>query len=337
MAEQTALLQQLMQRSALSKQIKPSDEFTHHNSDSLKLIQAAIAKLPVLSKHNREFNQLVIMTGSVLSSTGDIDNLAEAKKLFQQARDLAQNPADKALACFNLFQICLRHQDYYNALSHLQVAIAIDVSRYALHDVDRYPIIRLLGAGGMGCVFLCHDQWRENKVVVKCFWEGCKGSRQEVFGEANNMRTIAGDYVPLPLDCGYVDAARQERPYFVTEYIEGTEDGESWLAKHGKLDVATGLAVGLQIAWGLQVAHEKGIYHLDLKPANLLFQPTDSGLLVKIIDFGLARVATSLRQEAVSRSGDKTTKFGQMIIGTLSYAPPEQFVHSELNIRPLKI
>ncbi len=79
------------------------------------------------------------------------------------------------------------------------------------------------------------------------------------------------------------------------------------------------------MAKGLQVAHEKGIYHLDLKPANLLFKQTDTGLMVKIIDFGLARVATSLRQEAMSRRTTAgMTQFGQAIMGTLLYAPPEQ-------------
>jgi serine/threonine protein kinase len=177
----------------------------------------------------------------------------------------------------------------------------------------------------MGCVFLCRDQWDEKQVVVKCFWEGRKGSRKEVFGEAMLMRKIAGAYVPEPLDCNYVDAHRQERPYFVSEYIEGALDGENWLAEHGAFDVSTGIAVGRIIAKGLEVAHENGIYHLDLKPANLLFKQTHTGLEVKIIDFGLARVATSLRQEAMSRrSASGMSEFGQTVMGTLLYAPPEQ-------------
>ncbi len=326
MAEQKALLQELMQRFALSKQIKPSDEFTHHSSDSRQLIQAAIAKLPVLSKHNREYNQLVIMAGSVLSSTGDID---EAESLFLQARNEAQNQADKALASFNLFQIRLRCQAYEKALADLQTAIKIDSKRYALHHVEKYPIQQILGAGGMGCVFLCHDQWGENQVVVKCFWKGRKGKRDDVFKEALLMRDIAGDYVPKPIDCDYTDPIQQERPYFVTEYIAQAKDGEAWLAEHGKLDLRTGLAVGLEIAKGLQVAHQKGIYHLDLKPANVLLKQTQTALMVKIIDFGLARVATSLKQEAMSRSHTHQTQFGQTIIGSLYYAPPEQLGHSE--------
>jgi tetratricopeptide (TPR) repeat protein len=314
-----------MQRFELSPQIKPSDEFTHHSSSSLKLIQAAVAKLKQLSSHNTAYNQLVIMAGSLLSSTGDI---AEAEKLFIKARDMALNPAEKALACFNLFHVRLRTKDYDNALADLQTAIAIDTPRYALHDIDRYPIIRLLGAGGMGCVFLCHDQdaAEVTPVVVKCFWEGRKGPRKQVFREALIMRDVAGAYIPKPLNWGYVDSARQERPFFVTESIAGAVDGETWLEKYGKLDVPTGLAVARQIAEGLQVAHEKGIFHLDLKPANLLFKQTPNGLMVKIIDFGLAQVGTSLKQEALSRrSTTGMTQFGKAIVaGTYDYAPPEQ-------------
>ncbi|HIE02030.1 MAG TPA: hypothetical protein EYP59_17390, partial [Thiotrichaceae bacterium] len=275
-----------------------------------------------VSTHHPDYNQLVMMAGSVLSSTGD---MAEAESLFLQARNEAQNQADKALASFNLFQIRLRCQTYDKALADLQTAIDIDSQRYALHHVDKYPIQQILGAGGMGCVFLCHDQWGENKVVVKCFWEGRKGRRETVFKEAMLMRNLAGDYVPKPIDCDYTDTIRQERPYFVTEYIAQALDGEAWLAQHGKLELRTGLVVGLHIAKGLQVAHKKGIYHLDLKPANLLLKQTQTGLIVKIIDFGLARVATSLKQQAVmtaSRS-DKSV-FAQHIFGTLDYAPPEQ-------------
>jgi len=320
---------QFMQRFELSKQIKPRDEFTYHSSASLELVQKALAQLKRLPKEDAHYNQLVLMAGTIVSSTG---NIAEAEKLFLQARDAAQMPSEKALASFNLFQVRLRNKEYPKALADLQSAIESD-PHYALHDIGKYPIVRLLGAGGMGCVFLCDDQWGEHKVVVKCFWEGRKGSRQEVFGEAMIMREIAGAYVPKPLDCGYVDAARQEKPFFVTEYIEGALDGEDWLAEHGKLDVQTGIAVGLEVAKGLQVAHDKGIFHLDLKPANLLFKQTESGLMVKIIDFGLAQVGTSLQQEAVSRgSSSGMTLFGQAIIaGTLDYAPPEQLGYGEPN------
>ncbi len=185
---------------------------------------------------------------------------------------------------------------------------------------------RILGAGGMGCVFLCGYRLKKNKrVAVKCFWENRKGSRDEIFHEPLLMAEIAGEWVPEPLDYGYFDNAQQARAFFVTEYIDDAIDGEAWLEKNGHLNVKTALPVALQIAQGLQIAHQAGIFHLDLKPANLLLIQTKKEIAVKIIDFGLSQVANSLRDEV---AGQKTrtglTTFGQAIFGTLDYAPPEQ-------------
>jgi formylglycine-generating enzyme required for sulfatase activity len=250
---------------------------------------------------------------------------------FQQVIENSQNQAERALAHFNLFQVQLRNKTYSKALINLQAAIKIDSQQYSLHDTHKYPMKRILGAGGMGCVFLCGHRLKKNaRLAVKCFWETRPGSRDEIFHEPLLMAEIAGNWVPEPLDYGYFDNAHQERAFFVTEYIEGAIDGEAWLEKEGSLPVKTALPVALQIAQGLQIAHQEGIYHLDLKPANLLLKRTQTGIAVKIIDFGLSQVANSLRDEIAgqkSRSG--LTTFGQAIFGTLDYAPPEQqgYIH----------
>jgi len=316
------LLRQVMTSRDLSKQIKPRDEFTLHDSKSLDLIREAFAKLKQLPANNPQYSQLIIMGASVLSSTGA---LAEAEKSLVEARDIAQNDADRALATFNLFQVRLRRGDLEQALTDLQTAIQIDPHRYALHDVEKYPIERILGAGGMGVVFLCRYKLRKQWRVVKCFWESRKGPAEVGFEEAFNMSDIAG-YVPTSLDYGYVDPVKQDRAFFVMEYIEGAIDGETWLEQHGKLNFADGLQVGLQIAKGLQAAHTTGILHLDLKPANILLKQTSTGIEVKIIDFGLAQVATSLRQEAVKQQHTRShlSVLGQAVFGTLDYACPEQ-------------
>jgi len=218
---------------------------------------------------------------------------------------------------------------YAQALAAFQEAIELDRA-YALHDMSKdkgyYPIKKMLGAGGMGCAFLCQNhnfkikghQW----VVVKCFWENISDSLEQLFTEPKTMHDIAGDYVPKILGYGYADNVHQTKPYFVSEYIEGAIDGEAWLEKMGCLDLTTGLQVAVQIAKALQRAHEKGICHLDLKPANLLLRKMDEKVSVKVIDFGLARVTTALSERAESRTG--ATVFGQAILGTLDYAPPEQ-------------
>jgi formylglycine-generating enzyme required for sulfatase activity len=150
------------------------------------------------------------------------------------------------------------------------------------------------------------------------------------------MAKIAGEYIPQPLSCGFVDPMRQQRGYFVAEYIKDAIDGEAWLTQHGAMPLTTALAVGLQIAKGLQLAHQNGIYHLDLKPANLLLQaqspessePSEPSEppKVKIIDFGLAKIAPSVGDDILAqRSRSGLSRMAQStIFGTLDYAPPEQ-------------
>ncbi|MDM8568511.1 leucine-rich repeat domain-containing protein, partial [Thiotrichales bacterium HSG1] len=318
-----AIVRQLMARSDLSSQVKPRDESIQYSSASLELIKKARRLMQHLSPSVPQYSQAAIGLGSVVSSLGD---LQQAEALFNKAYQQARNDEERALSAFNLFQVFIRQQIYDKALSSLQEAIELNPQRYALFNEHTYEIQKILGAGGMGCVFLARNRFKRELVVIKCFWETMRGSADVLFKEAKLMAKIAGDFVPQPFDCGFVDLARQERGYFISEYIEGAIDGESWLAKFGKLDVATGIAVGLQIAKGLQLAHAKGIFHLDLKPANILLLRQSDKVMVKIIDFGLARVAVSLGTEMAAkrgRSGLSLLAQGA-VFGTLDYAPPEQ-------------
>jgi len=318
---------QLMEKLQLSSQVKASDEFTRHDTKTQHLIQQSVLNLKHLSSKTAEYTQLTLMVGSAISSTGDLE---QSESLFSQVIENTPRDEEKALAYFNRFQVRLRRKAYDTALVDLQAAIDLNPQNYALHDVKTYPMLELLGVGGMGCVFLCQNnkaltaQYHQ-KVVVKCFWETLKGAPEKVFKEAVAMREIAGDYVPIPLDVGYANVYEQKRAYFVTEYLEGTIDGEGWLEKYGTMDLKTGWQVALSLAQGLQVAHDKGIFHLDLKPANVLLTDSPAAVPLKIIDFGLAKIAPTLQQEALTRQNQSgLTQFGQAVMGTLHYAPPEQ-------------
>jgi tetratricopeptide (TPR) repeat protein len=176
-------LTELMARQNLSSQVNPRDEFTQHNGNSLEIIREAASQLKQLPTQHPEYSHVSIMVGSALSSTGDLET---AERFFRKAIEKAHNQAEKGLAHFNLFQVYLRRKAYKQALADLQAAIKIDPQRYALHDIRKgyYPIERFLGAGGMGCVLLCQNQnrlIRQDRVVVKCFWENLKGTLNEVF------------------------------------------------------------------------------------------------------------------------------------------------------------
>ncbi|MCP4701362.1 MAG: hypothetical protein GY862_31580, partial [Gammaproteobacteria bacterium] len=194
----------VMAQSKLSAKIKAKDEFTHHSKQSRELIKKARRKLKYLPGHP-EYLQVMLMGGTVLSSAG---KLKEAKDLLLKALDVSRTEEDRGLIRFNLFQINIRCRDYREALENLQEAIKVNPGRYALHDVKKYPIERLLGAGGMGVVFLCFYPLKKKKAVVKCLWE----KREDADKEAAIMQEVAGKYVPEIIDYDY---SGSERAYFV--------------------------------------------------------------------------------------------------------------------------
>jgi len=321
-----ARMLQIMKQLQLSLQLKASDEFTGHNTKTRTIIEKSVFNLKHLPTDLPEYNLLAFMLGSATSSTGD---LKQAERLFSQIIENSQIDEEKALAYFNRFQVRLRDKAYDNALVDLQAAIANNPEQYALHDVKTYPMVQLLGAGGMGCVFLCDNNnpvIDKKQVVVKCFWEKLKGSPEEVFKKAVAIRQIVGNYMPEPLQAGYTN----ERTFFVMEYLEGAINGETWLEKYGPMDLKTGWQIALQIVQALQLAHDKDIYHLDLKPANLLLKDSPSAVPLKISDFSLSTLAPSLQQEALTRQNQAgLTQFGQAVMETLHYVPPEQQAYTE--------
>ncbi|RKZ90930.1 MAG: hypothetical protein DRR19_08665 [Candidatus Parabeggiatoa sp. nov. 1] len=322
-------IQKLAAHLEVSPQIKPRDEFTQCRDATEVKLRQAIAQFKNLPNY-LAYPEVTLQVGSLSSVLGD---LKTAESFFFEIYQNTQNDNLKAHACMNLFHIYLRNwpKFYDKALKYLQKAIRINRAKYVLHNVDLYPIQRILGVGGMGCVFLCHNSIEEQRlgkacwVVVKCLWESQRGEPEQIFAEPLAMAKIAGEFVPKPLLYGYVDIAKQERAYFVTEFIEGAVDGEAWLATNGNMDLRTGVQVGIQVAQCLQKAHQHSILHLDLKPANLLLKTSDSGLTVKIIDFGLARIAMSLRQHAaLAQKHSAHSQLAQQVFGTFDYAPPEQ-------------
>jgi thioredoxin len=310
--------QQLMTHFNLCEQIKVVDEFVQHNNDSLKQIQTVVCQLKQLAPNHPQYTQLMTMGGSLLFSNS---TLPEAENCFVQAQKMTSNEATQALLAFNLFQIRLQLGQAKQALADLQQAIAIDPNRYALHNIHRYPILWILGAGGMGCVFLCQDKLHKKLVVVKSFWEPHHEAIKDIFQEVFAMSDIVGDFVPMPLDYGYVDPIKQERAFFVIEHIDGAMDGERWLNQKGKLNVKEGLQVGLKIAKGLQKAHTAGILHLDLKPANILLKREKNTIHVKMIDFGLSQMSQPTQQP---KDSSLNLQEQPPAFGTAEYAAPER-------------
>src|SRR6516165_1894030 len=156
-----------------------------------------------------------------------------------------------------------------------------------------YEILALIGAGGMGEVYKARDTRLDRTVAIKV--------SQEKFSARFEREARAVAALNHPNICQLYDVGPD---YLVMEYIEGT-------ALKGPLPLDQVLKYAGQICDALDAAHKKGITHRDLKPVNILV--TRAG--VKLLDFGLARMA--------SGAGDETLTMA--VMGTPAYMAPEQW------------
>jgi serine/threonine protein kinase/tetratricopeptide (TPR) repeat protein len=177
---------------------------------------------------------------------------------------------------------------------------------------DRFEVIRVLGKGGMGTVYLARDSRLDRQVALKVLRSEdlmAEDRRQRFMREARTAAAIRHPNVATIYEVGEADGA----PYLVMEYCEGETLAQRLHRR--PFESAEFLNVARQIAAGVACAHEGGIVHRDLKSANIVIEPTGQ---VKILDFGLAK---ALHHDVAAMSIDTTT--GQLF-GTLHYLAPEQ-------------
>lgn len=180
---------------------------------------------------------------------------------------------------------------------------------------QRFRLIRKLGEGGMGQVWLA-DQIEPVRrlVALKLIRAGMYDQTVLLRFHAERQSLAVMDHpcIAKVFDAG---ATAQGQPYFVMEYVPGPPIVE--YCDQRKLPIAARLELFIRACEGVQHAHQKAVIHRDLKPANILVVEVDGAPMPRIIDFGLARQATRLEGQAVH------TQFGQFI-GTPGYMSPEQ-------------
>ncbi|HVS03255.1 MAG TPA: protein kinase [Thermoanaerobaculia bacterium] len=181
-----------------------------------------------------------------------------------------------------------------------------------------YEILAPLGAGGMGEVFRARDTRLEREVAVKVLPEEVASDPERLRRFEREARAVAALSHPNVL--AIHDVAREgEAPYVVTELLEGQTLREA--LRQGPLPLARALDQAAQIARGLAAAHERGIVHRDLKPENVF---VTRGGLVKILDFGLARLEPE-PQAPTTQLRTQTLATGPgVLLGTAGYMAPEQ-------------
>ena len=183
---------------------------------------------------------------------------------------------------------------------------------------DQYRLDRRLGAGGMGEVWQAMDLRMERPVAIKVVLTHL-GPEHRLVERLLREAKAAGALQHPGITVVHTIGEHNSRPFFVMELLDG-EDLATVLRRHPNgLATDTVLSVAGQVCDALAAAHEKGILHRDVKPANLVLLPNG---VVKICDFGVAKLA------------DATTGLSHgNIIGTPSYMSPEQFKGAALDGR----
>ena len=183
-------------------------------------------------------------------------------------------------------------------------------------QVGSFRLVRLLGRGGMGSVYLAEHPVIGSKVAVKFLHESLAENPQVVarfYDEARAVNLIGHENIVAIYDLNLLPPNRY---YFVMEFLDGQTLHAANHARH--LTTVESIDVLLQLCDALQCAHERGVVHRDLKPDNV-FLVTRGGKpnFVKLVDFGIAK----LRGDS-NTSPDRTA--AGLIVGTPEYMAPEQ-------------
>ena len=188
---------------------------------------------------------------------------------------------------------------------------------------ERYHVLRRLGAGGMGRVYLAEHVKMGRQCAIKVLHPAMAGDAEAI--ARFNREAANASRIEHPNVAGIYDFGETQDGllYLAMQYIEG--ETLSSIMKSGALSPLRVNEIARQAAEGLYAAHAMGIVHRDLKPDNIMVSTDADGVdHVKVVDFGIAK-ATSQGSHGVTRTG--------VVVGTPEYMSPEQLAGDKLDGR----
>src|SRR5882762_8694179 len=187
--------------------------------------------------------------------------------------------------------------------------------------IGHYKILKRIGAGGMGEVYLALDTTAGRQAALKVLPSHLTGYAERLKRFQQEARAVASLNHPNILTV-YEVGAHGSVQYISSELIEGETLHQRLL--RGSTQVGEAVEIAIQVATALVTTHQAGIVHRDIKPENIMLRPDG---YVKVLDFGIAKLAESTFAEATADEAESVTLAGTnlgSILGTVRYMSPEQ-------------
>jgi serine/threonine protein kinase len=178
---------------------------------------------------------------------------------------------------------------------------------------DKYELLRPLGSGGMGEVWVAHHLSLDIDVAVKFIGDvGAEGSglAERLLEEARNTARLGHPAIVRALDFGHTERGD---PFIVLELLAG-EDLATRIEQTGRVSPEQAVAILLPVVHALSAVHDSGVVHRDIKPENVFLAEVELGLQAKLLDFGISRKTDRVRRLTVRDTA----------LGTPDYMSPEQ-------------
>jgi len=203
----------------------------------------------------------------------------------------------------------------------------MDIELSANTNLSHYRIVKQIGAGGMGEVYLAQDTKLDRKVALKILPTEFAEDADRMSRFVREAKSASALNHPNIITIYEINEAKGTH-FIATEFIDGTTLNE--YAKRDPLNFKSALEIAIQIASALDEAHTAGIVHRDIKPDNVMIR--ENGL-VKILDFGIAKLSAPPESDAEAATAIKSGTTPGMIIGTANYMSPEQAKGKEVDAR----
>jgi serine/threonine protein kinase/predicted negative regulator of RcsB-dependent stress response len=203
-----------------------------------------------------------------------------------------------------------------------EMAAKQQTTSFAGRSLGHYQTLSLIGAGGMGRVYLAEDTRLGRKVALKLLPAAFTQDQERVHRFKQEARAASSLNHPNILtihEIGEASTSEGGAHYIVSEFVEG--ETLRAMLRGGPLDIGKTTAIAEQVASALSVAHEAGIVHRDIKPENVMARPDG---LVKVLDFGLAKLTEAPARPPDSEASTNLSTAPGMVMGTVSYMSPEQ-------------